>query len=218
MSTRLSHVSQPHDTNHRANPARAAALAALAVVTSLAVGRAFSWWLVPGYLALMGWLVAPSTRRDARPAAPAIPDTDPAPAPNDDSPEPGGTPPVEPPTTEVPARSRKRTRKTKAKVPVEPLEPAVWVRVGPGQFVRAEGATDTPSNREEHTGEPAPEPAGSPALEALRPDPAPRQEHRPRRHAVRIEPAEGFRARTPRHRRSLAPRSLRWKATRLLID
>lgn len=213
MSTRLSHVSQRRDAEPRANLSRSLALAALAIVTSLAVGRAFSWWLVPGYLALMVWLVAPSARRDTRTPAPATTDTEPDSSAAEDSPEPSPAPAAEPLSAEAPPRTRKRTRKAKPKLAVEPPEPAVWVRVGPGQFVRAEGLVEPAPEASATDPVPPPDPPPEASPEPPATDPAPR-----RRRAVRFEPPRGFHLRPTRYRRSTESRSSRWKATPLLID
>jgi hypothetical protein len=120
---------------------RRAALGVLILLTSAAVGSAVSWWLVPVYLGLMGWLltgareVPPAGRESAVPELPEPP-----------SPVAEAQPAIPareeaPPSAESKGKrkqgSRKRSRKPKAiaDLPVT----AQWVRVGPGRFVRAEG-------------------------------------------------------------------------------
>jgi hypothetical protein len=124
---------------------RRAALAALILLTSAAVGSAVSWWLVPGYLVLMGWLLggprpetAPSP--DLEGFAPHVagdceiqPSTR-AEAPGEpESPTPAAT------NDPTGATRRKRRRKAKARIPAAVGETATWVRVGPGKFIRVEG-------------------------------------------------------------------------------
>lgn len=133
-----------------------AALILMVPATSLAL-TSVSAWLVPPYLGLLAWLVlVPALGRPRSPArseSPEEPSGDPAnsEAAGDASADP------EPETAEElsavnapsesdgavatkPKRSRARTKaKAKATVPPEPLSVS-WVQVGPGKFVRVEGA------------------------------------------------------------------------------
>jgi hypothetical protein len=156
------------------------ALGTLVLATSLAVASYASVWLVVPYLALMAWLLQPST--DRRLAATAAKRWD-EPAPEAEA----GETLIEGPlegweaadleTATVPAalkskRPRARVRKAKPAPVNEPVTQVTWMRVGPGKFVRVEGPTTLVAfpERTEETIEP-PEAADVPAPEhALGPE------------------------------------------------
>lgn len=146
--------------------ARRAALGALVLATSLAVASYASPWLVPPYLALMAWLLWPSFDRRACAADAAGPealeplgDVGPAegcaesPTPSWDDATPSE--PAEDPAAAASAdsatattalktkRGRSRGRKARPATAVEPATHVTWIRVGPGKFVRVEGADAT---------------------------------------------------------------------------
>jgi hypothetical protein len=205
----LPHESELRGTTRRP-PARSVALAALVGLTSLAVGRAFSWWLVPVYLVLMSWLLAPP-RTDGH----STRETDawPSEGPATDEPDPGpeAEVPPAPAATEAPAPSRKRTRKPRSKpksksrpLP-DPPEEAVWIRVGPGQFVRAEAPAATIDPPAPTTEEAATVP------ETVLPT-QPR-----RRRAIRIEAPPPPRAARYPSRAPFHHGPTRWRAVRLAI-
>jgi hypothetical protein len=131
-------------------------LVALMVSTSLAVATFVSAWLVPPYLALMGAILfAPPGRRDEAAEAGPVPveildgaklgavrDVEPS----STGPAASAGPSLEPSGSSVaaseasPAKARRgkgRGRGKKAKGAVEPND-AAWIRIGPGQFVRAD--------------------------------------------------------------------------------
>ena len=156
--------------------------------TSAAVGSWVSWWLVPPYLALMAWLLAPSAGRprgssasddpnpskNSRSARPAgaldgegqsddDEDEDPA---SDPSASAGGDEAgSEPGTSPKPAKARRgkgRPRKA-AKSPTQPTE-ATWIQVAPGKFVRVEASDESPEQAGPHlaVGDQPVEPPGPP--------------------------------------------------------
>lgn len=163
-----------------------AVLVVLTVATSLAVAFTVSLWLVPPYLVLMAWILAPApgsrspagdvsrpepreAQVDCRPAAepagegssPADPDGS-SPLGSDPAPDPE---PVTVKTRRGKGRGRKARAAGGAGAIVEPGgSTATWVRVGPGKFVRAEGPTPgTPAGIVPATPEGEREPADSPA-------------------------------------------------------
>ncbi|MDR3635657.1 MAG: hypothetical protein P4L84_17780 [Isosphaeraceae bacterium] len=140
------------------------ALGALVLATSLAVASYASVWLVPPYLALMAWLLWPSTDRRARATAAAEasdalgslgavgPDEgfveSSATSWNDAtlseaSLDPSAAAEADSALATVALktkRGRTRARKAKPAPAVEPATQVTWIRVGPGKFVRVEGA------------------------------------------------------------------------------
>ena len=205
-------------------PARALALAVLTGLTSLAIGRAFSWWLVPGYLALMSWLVA-YPRPDDRPAREAdLPAADGAASPPGEAPvavEPndsGGDNLGTAEAAEAPTRSRRRSRRAKPKPLPDPPAAAVWIRVGPGQFVRAEAPAPAaeiapaPAAEEKTAGPPDPPQAPAELTPAAAEAAAPA---RPRRYqAVRVAIPQPQRLGSRLGYRSRWDRPRRWRAGR----
>jgi len=151
--------SRPAPTRSRVARAVPAMVGGLVLATGAAVASV-SWWLVPPYLALMGFLlIEPAGRRvnATNPAGPESASTggtippDDAPDPVDDAsidgdPDPdlrtpGGSPRGEARSdATATARSRRGTGKgrgRKSRTAAEP-SPATWVRVAPGKFVRVE--------------------------------------------------------------------------------
>lgn len=202
--------------------ARWLVLGALVVLTSWAIERAFSGWLIPGYLGLVAWLVAgPRASGPETPAGPASTraardeSTEPAPGGEGRSSDPPGGAGPAPGEPEAAPRPRRRTRRPKMPPPPpEPPAEAVWVRVGPGKFVRVERdacvagpdapGIDPPPVEPEPSSAPPP-PADHPTAEV-----APRERVR----AVRIDIPEQHteQARRPQLARPAGPP--RWRATR----
>jgi len=123
-------------------PTRSAVLTLLIGLTSLAVGATTSPWLVPPYLAAMGWLLLVPARRihDAEPSTtegatrqPPVAAEFPPSAPDPDE--------DESPTVEPAPKPKKPRRKAKAKAKDSPAAlptVATFVQVAPGKFVRVE--------------------------------------------------------------------------------
>ncbi len=129
---------------------------ALIVATSAAVGSV-SWWLLPPYLLLMGWLLfAPSG--DTRPIVPEVDATrvaiandgtgNESPTPNEfprqatENDPPGDSESSQPSATATKTKKTrtkgKGRRRSKTNLPPDPPA-ASWVRIGPGKYVRVEG-------------------------------------------------------------------------------
>lgn len=121
---------------------RRLALASLILLTSVAVGAAVSWWLVPGYLGLMAWLLAGPRAESPEPSSTRfrlaeVPAALPEPAEPREVAE--AALPIAPAEMPEPAKKPKR-RKRAAKSALPADETATWVRVGPGKFVRVDGS------------------------------------------------------------------------------
>jgi hypothetical protein len=142
-------------------------LGVLIVTTCVVLGWQASWWLVPGYLLLMTWLLAGADVRTT-----AVTDRAPAPSGCEAGAAPGEQPSTEIRTTASEAQAgtetatvvkKRRTRKPRAKPSVpEPVE-ARWVQVAPGKFVRVE---KPPVSGEDHQVVPIPSETEAPS-EAL---------------------------------------------------
>jgi hypothetical protein len=137
-------------------------LAALMVLTSIALASLVTAWLVPPYLALVAWILFPLGKERSNAHQPAAAITTPHQVQEASSDvvtaQAGATaasePPMEPSTeaeslveeaesTEpVSLKSKRgRARSRKGKSSVEPPANATWVQVGPGKFVRVESAS-----------------------------------------------------------------------------
>lgn len=138
------------------------ALAALMVLTSIALASLVTAWLVPPYLVLVAWILFPlgKERSNAREPAAAIstPHQVKEASSNVVAAQAGDTAVFEPPpepsteaeslveeaesTEPVSLKSKRgRARSRKGKGSVEPPANATWVQVGPGKFVRVESAS-----------------------------------------------------------------------------
>lgn len=120
-------------------------LALLVAATGFAVGATTSFWLVPVYLLVMGWLLVgfPSAKASSLPAAaPANDFAAPADTPDVSSPsEEVSAPAAEPPAKRAAKPRARGTRAPRTKPKPEPEAPrlmATWVQVAPGKFVRVE--------------------------------------------------------------------------------
>jgi hypothetical protein len=137
------------------------------VATSLVLGTVASWWLVPAYLVLMGWLLLPADDRAGGKAQVASPGNlagqelramhaasgSPAAAYGAGLTETAAEPTGAEPGPAVAVRSapakrtrggRGRSKAVKERTAPEP-PPASWVRIGPGKFVRVEGPERVPA-------------------------------------------------------------------------
>lgn len=135
---------------------RGAVLGLVIVATSVLLAILGSIWLVPPYVVLMIWLLAPAvaTARakpaNTGPQSNAPPEStvscaDHVPASSDVEPAAPQDAPVQAATPTRRRRSRKSARERSPEPSASPAQPvATWVRVGPGQYVRVEGplATD----------------------------------------------------------------------------
>lgn len=137
-------------------------LFALILATSLVLGLAGSWWLVPPYLILMGWLVAPGDTPgggdrnapvEAHPGrgGPMEREAESSPAHTEAQDPEGGsegfalgaaTDPVSRPDPPVQVRPKRTRGRTRARAVREEAseESARWVRIGPGKYVRVESS------------------------------------------------------------------------------